>query len=137
MIRGFHVYKNVWVTQLGEILDAVKEDANIHDRFAVAIIHNDLGVVGHVPMKISKLCSAFLSRIWNNTSHCFRGTCALSSGTRWIRHSVYVYVCWRKMNGTAAEEMLAKYGIALFVATVKIINPCLNIMCTVIIYNYS
>ena len=59
--------------------------------------------------------------------------CALSSGTKWIRHSVYV--CWRKKNGTAAEEMLAKYGFALFVATVKIINLCLNIICTVIIYS--
>ena len=24
-IRGFHVYQNVWVPQLGEVLDAVKE----------------------------------------------------------------------------------------------------------------
>ena len=48
--------------ELGEVLDVVKEYANIHDRFAVTIIHNDLGVVGHVHMKISKLCSAFFSR---------------------------------------------------------------------------
>ena len=47
VICGFHMYQNVWVPQLGEVLDAVKEDANIHDRFAVAIIHNDLGGVGH------------------------------------------------------------------------------------------
>ena len=30
VIRGFHVYQNVWVPQLGKVLDAVKEDANIH-----------------------------------------------------------------------------------------------------------
>ena len=59
----------------------------------------------------------------------------LSSGTRWIRYFVYVYVCCRKKNVTAEDA--AKYGFALFVATVKIINPCLNIICTVIICTYS
>ena len=49
VIRGYHVYRKVWMPELGEVLLALKEDANIHYRFAVAMICEDLGVVGHVP----------------------------------------------------------------------------------------
>ena len=45
VIRGFHVYQNIWVPQLGEVHDAVKEDANIHDRFAAIVRYLYLTIV--------------------------------------------------------------------------------------------
>ena len=45
----------------GESLIAVKESDNIHDRNAMALLGGDMKV-GHVPMKISGLCSSFITR---------------------------------------------------------------------------
>ena len=36
-IRGFHVYKSLWMLEIGEELSTVRETANTHDHFAVAI----------------------------------------------------------------------------------------------------
>ena len=58
MIRGYHVYKDVWQPQNGEVLQCRRE-RNIHDPYAVAVIKNG-SVVGHVPRRLSTLCSLFL-----------------------------------------------------------------------------
>ena len=36
-IRGFHVYKSLWMPEIGKELSSVWETANTHDCFAVAI----------------------------------------------------------------------------------------------------
>ena len=59
VVRGYHVYKDYWEAATGEILRCCEERTNIHDPFAVAIIKDD-SVVGHVPRKISTVCSLFL-----------------------------------------------------------------------------
>ena len=38
MVRGYHVYKNVWTTVVGEELPCQREDGNRADPFAVAVI---------------------------------------------------------------------------------------------------
>ncbi len=38
------------------------EGSNPHDRYAIAVQNEELGTVGHVPKKISRLCHSFLSR---------------------------------------------------------------------------
>ena len=58
VVRGYHVYKDYWEAATGEILQCRKERTNIHDPFAVAVIKDD-SVVGHVPQKISTVCSCF------------------------------------------------------------------------------
>ena len=58
MIRGYHVYTTVWDAQIGEELYCARETRNICDPYAVAIKKADL-TVGHIPMKISALCSAW------------------------------------------------------------------------------
>ena len=60
-IRGYHVYKRRWSAILGEILQAQKEPTNVHDRYAVTLIKERVGIVGHVP-KFSKLCHSFLTQ---------------------------------------------------------------------------
>ena len=62
-VRGYHVYKRRWTASDGETLQAEKEEPeNPHDRYAVSLIKEEIGVVGHVPKKISRLCHSFLSR---------------------------------------------------------------------------
>ena len=39
-----------------------EEPRNVHDKYAVSLINEDVGTVGHVPKKISKLCHSFLAR---------------------------------------------------------------------------
>ena len=59
-IRGYHVYGEIWTAVLNEQLSCKREIGNVVDRYAV-VAKNDLGItVGHVPQKISRICSIFL-----------------------------------------------------------------------------
>ena len=59
MVRGYHVYKDIWVATDGEFLQCARETNNIHDPFAVAVLNNNI-IVGHIPKKMSAVCSLFL-----------------------------------------------------------------------------
>ena len=61
MVRGYHIYKDIWEAAVGEVLDCRREGSNRYDPFAVAIMKNNT-IVGHIPRKISALCSLFLRR---------------------------------------------------------------------------
>ena len=69
MVRGYHVYKVIWDADEGEILDCVRETTNHHDPYAVAVSKNGIAV-GHVPRKISPLCSLFIRRGRGGTISC-------------------------------------------------------------------
>ena len=58
-IRGHHVSKDFWTPVINEELVCAQESGNSHDPYAVAIKKGSL-VVGHVPRKISAVCSLFL-----------------------------------------------------------------------------
>ena len=60
-VRGYHIYQDVWEAVIGETLQCVREPENTHDRYAVAV-KKDGVVVGHLPKKISRVCSLFLRR---------------------------------------------------------------------------
>lgn len=63
VVRGHHVYKDVWKPRLGELLLCKMEFGNIHDPYAVSVVRDDgAEVVGHVPRKISSLCYFFIKR---------------------------------------------------------------------------
>ncbi len=59
MVRGFHVYKDIWNASLGEYLQCIREFGNPQDIYAVAVLKSGV-VVGHLPRKISSICSLFL-----------------------------------------------------------------------------
>ena len=61
LIRGYHVYKNIWNARMGEILSCSQQQGNLHDIYAVAVMKGN-DVVGHIPRKISSLCYFFLSK---------------------------------------------------------------------------
>lgn len=58
MIRGYHVYRNVWSSVLDEELPCQRETGNISDPFAVSVLKDGV-IVGHVPRKISSICLLF------------------------------------------------------------------------------
>ena len=59
VVRGYHVYKDVWEASLGELLKCERETGNSFDPFAVCMKKHD-DTVGHMPRKISAICSLFL-----------------------------------------------------------------------------
>ena len=64
-IRGYHIYKAVWTPYIGETLPCSRELSNGHDPFAVQVsqLHgDDETIVGHLPRKVSSICSIFLRK---------------------------------------------------------------------------
>ena len=61
MIRGNHVYKDIWDSQLGEELACRHERNNIHGPFAIAVLKSDV-IVGHISRAISAACYVFLGQ---------------------------------------------------------------------------
>ena len=60
-VRSYHVYKEIWEAAVGEILMCEKEPRNTADRYAVAV-KKDRTIIGHLPRKVSRVCSLFLQR---------------------------------------------------------------------------
>ena len=63
--RGYHVYENIWAVAHGERIGCIREPLNATDRYAVAL-KKDGAVIGHLPQKISRICSLFISRLEPN-----------------------------------------------------------------------
>ena len=59
-IHRYHVYGERWTAVLGEELTCEREIGNIVDSYAVAVKKDTGETVGHVPRKISTICSSFL-----------------------------------------------------------------------------
>jgi len=59
-VRGYHVYQTIWSSRVGEQLECRCEDHNIHDMYAVAVMKPGIGVVGHLPRRISTPCNRFI-----------------------------------------------------------------------------
>ena len=55
VIRGHHIYKDIWTPFVGEILHVEQEARNLEeDRFAVAIVKVET-IVCHVPHEVLRL----------------------------------------------------------------------------------
>ena len=50
------MYKAIWEAAFGEELECGRERGNREDRYAVAVVKDEV-VVGHVPQKISGMCN--------------------------------------------------------------------------------
>ena len=60
-IGRYHVYKETWQAAIGEKLECDREPENSCDRYAVAVKRSGV-VIGHLPRKLSRVCSLFLRR---------------------------------------------------------------------------
>ena len=60
-IRGHHIYKDVWTPVVEEGLNCRREEGNISDPYAVAVIKSG-NIVGHMPHRISTACNLFIQK---------------------------------------------------------------------------
>ena len=59
-VRGYHIYQAIWPNPyIGERLECQEEYGNVHDMYAVSVVHEDT-IVGHLPRNISTPCHVFL-----------------------------------------------------------------------------
>ena len=65
-VRGYHIYNDIWKPNIGDELECKRDPSNIIDRYAVSVLNCDREnrerIVGHLPRKISHVCSLFLRR---------------------------------------------------------------------------
>ena len=61
VIRGYHIYKDIFTPTIGKTFQGRRETDNDHDDYAVAITEDDT-IVGHVPRTISVPCDLFLRK---------------------------------------------------------------------------
>ena len=60
VVRGYHMYKDIWTTIYGEDLQCTREVGNVQDLYAIGIVKERTGTVGHLPKKISTSCNLFI-----------------------------------------------------------------------------
>ena len=68
VIRGYHIYKDIWAAPIRAILYCKKESFNPSGPYAVVTLNGTI-VIGHVPRVISTACSAFIRRGGGVASH--------------------------------------------------------------------
>ena len=78
MVHGYHVYIDIWHSQLDERLVCKRERHNIHDPFAVAVKKGSI-IVGHLPRNISTTFYVFLGKLQSSI------TCILVGSQRYSR----------------------------------------------------
>ena len=63
-VRGFHVFNMSWKSEQGEILECLHEENNLYDVFSIKVCksNNAQGVIGHLPMEISRITKFILQR---------------------------------------------------------------------------
>ena len=60
VIRGHHVYKEIWTPFVGEELTLTQENGNCHDRYAITVEKENDIIVGRVPRELSKIFRIFM-----------------------------------------------------------------------------
>ena len=62
VVRGHHIYKDIWSSVHGEELHCRREFGNVHDLYAVSVIKHGTGIIGHLLKRISTPCHLFLKK---------------------------------------------------------------------------
>ena len=62
VVHGHHIYKDIQSSVHDEELYCKCKIGNIHDLYAVFLIKNGTGIVGHLPKQISTPCHLFLRK---------------------------------------------------------------------------
>ena len=60
-VRGYHIYQDGLLAGIGQVLECARDPTKSVDMYAVATKKEET-IVGHLPKKISKVCSLFLRR---------------------------------------------------------------------------
>ena len=67
LVRGHHVYCDVWTPVVNEVLNLRREPGNLFSMFAIAVT-KDGEALGHVPKAIERVFSLLLAREGNGGS---------------------------------------------------------------------
>ena len=59
VVRGYHIYKDIWAGVIEEELVCSREPTNAADRYAMVIMKEET-IIEQLPRKTSKVCSLFL-----------------------------------------------------------------------------
>ena len=62
VVRGHHIYKDIWSSVHGKELQCKCEISNVHDLYAVSVIKHGTGIVGYLPKRISTPCLLILRK---------------------------------------------------------------------------
>ena len=60
VVRGYHVYKEVWALAIGKEFVCHQDRGSDHDRHAVSVHEEEEDVLGHLPREISSVAFFFL-----------------------------------------------------------------------------
>ena len=60
-VRGYHIYQELWEAAVGEDLECQRESGNTADAYAVSVLREGT-IIGHLPRKISRVCTLFIRR---------------------------------------------------------------------------
>lgn len=100
MIRGYHEYQSIWEADVGESLTCIREPGNVRDPYAVAVTKPESStIVGHVPRKMSAICSLFLRKGGSIS-------CQVSGGKRYsqdLPQGGLEIPCLLRFQGTAKD----------------------------------
>ena len=55
VVRGFHVYKDIWTPVLIEVHPTQQEHGNPEDMYTVSILKDEI-IVGNIPRNLSRTC---------------------------------------------------------------------------------
>ena len=66
IVRGFHVYQELWTPVIGEELSTEREHGNPENAFAVVTIKSGTTVDIHIPREISNTCWHFIAHDGEN-----------------------------------------------------------------------
>ena len=64
-IMGYDAYIDIWTPSFGDCLLLIREETNVHDKYAVAVVLPNKTVVGHVPYNLAPIFSQFLRKGFN------------------------------------------------------------------------
>ena len=106
-VRGHHVSKGFWSSNLGEELQCERESGNPTDPYAVAVKKDAVTVIGPVPRKISAAFSLFLRN---------RGTilCTITPNRR--------FSAVRRTLLRAREKNLVDFDLAVYILSANLPN---------------
>ena len=75
VVRGYHVYKEVWNPSIEKAFVCFAEEENSHDRKVVAVTCAEGYAVGHLAREISGLCFHFIKHGGEITGEITGGCC--------------------------------------------------------------
>ena len=60
VVRGYHMYKEVWDATIGQVLPCQKEHGNVHDPYAVTVLEREVSLLDMCHKQYPRFATYFL-----------------------------------------------------------------------------